>query len=56
MGYSDPGFLKELLLVLVHLARGGSNVEQNDLGIPVHQPTTAMDLGKKNKKNGVFFL
>ena len=46
VGYADPGLLKQLLLVLVHLGRGGSDVEQDDLGIAIHEPATAMDLLK----------
>ena len=35
----DARRVKQLLLELVHLVGGRANVEQDDLGVPIHQPS-----------------
>ena len=40
---ADSGLLEQLLLELVHLVGGRTNVEQDDLGVAVHEPAAAVD-------------
>ena len=44
LGRPDAGRGKELLLELVHLVRRGADIEQDHLGVAVHQPSAAHNL------------
>ncbi len=52
----DPNarLLEQLLLEVIHLEGGAAHVEQDDLGVALHQPTAAVDAVSKcefKKKN-----
>ncbi len=45
----DPNarLLEQLLLEVIHLEGGAAHVEQDDLGVALHQPTAAVDAVSK---------
>ena len=52
----DAGRAEELLLELVHLVRRRADIEEDHLGVAVHQPTAANNLIAKEIKTNPITL